>query len=67
MSISSYSANGQTTPQACNEAEITAQTYYGWRREFGRLKLDQVKRLEELERENAKLKRLLAEGLWYRR
>ena len=54
-------ANGKTTPQACIEAEITAQTYYRWRKEFGGLKLDQAKRLKELERENAKLKRLVAE------
>ena len=38
-----------------------AQTYYRWRKEFGGLKLDQAKRLKELERENAKLKRLVAE------
>jgi hypothetical protein len=34
----------QTTPQACKEAEITQQTYYCWRKEFGGLKLDQGKR-----------------------
>jgi len=54
-------ANGKTTPQACKEAEITQQTYYRWRKEFGGLKLDQAKRMKELERENAKLKRLVAE------
>ena len=54
-------ANGKTTPQACKEAEITQQTYYRWRREYGGLKLDQAKRLKELEKENAKLKRLVAE------
>ena len=54
-------ANGKTTPQACKEAEITAQTYYRWRKEFGGLRLDQAKRLKELERENAKLKRLVAD------
>jgi putative transposase len=54
-------ANGKTTPQACKEAEITQQRYYRWRKEFGGLKLDQAKRLKELERENAKLKRLVAE------
>jgi len=54
-------ANGKTTPQACKEAEITAQTYYRWRKEFGGLKLDQAKRVKELERENAKLEQLVAE------
>jgi putative transposase len=54
-------ANGKTTPQACKEAEITTQTYYRWRKEYGGLKLDQAKRLKELEKENSKLKRLVAE------
>jgi putative transposase len=54
-------ANGKTTPQACKEAEITVQTYYRWRKEYGGLKLDQAKRLKELVRENSKLKRLVAE------
>ena len=47
-------ANGKTTPQACKQAEIT-------RRECGGLKLDQAKRLKELERENARLKRAVAD------
>jgi putative transposase len=54
-------ANGKTTPQACKEAQITVQTYHRWRKEFGGLKLDQAKRMKDLERENAKLKRLVAE------
>ena len=54
-------ANGKTTPQACKEAEITQQTYYRWKKEYGGLKLAQAKRLRELERENSKLKRLVAE------
>jgi transposase-like protein len=53
--------NGKTTPQACKEAEITQQTYYRWRKEYGGLKLDQAKRLKDLEKENSKLKRLVAE------
>jgi putative transposase len=54
-------ANGKPTPQACKEAEITVQTYYRWRKEYGGLKLDQAKRLKELVKENSKLKRLVAE------
>jgi putative transposase len=53
-------ANGKTTVQACKEASITEQTYYRWRREYGGLQVDQAKRLKELEQENAKLKRLVA-------
>ena len=43
-------ANGKTTPQACKEAEITIQTFYRWRKEYGGLKMDQAKRLKELEK-----------------
>jgi putative transposase len=53
-------ANGKNTPQACKEAEITVQTFYRWRKEYGGLKMDQAKRLKELEKENGKLKRLVA-------
>lgn len=54
-------ANGKATEQACREAGIVEQTYYRWRKEYGGLKVDQAKRLKELEQENSKLKRLVAE------
>jgi putative transposase len=54
-------ANGKTTPQVCRESEIAKQTYYRWRKEYGGLKLEQARRLKELEKENARLKRLMAE------
>ncbi len=54
-------ASGKTTPQAAREAGITDQTNYRWRKEFGGLKLDEAKRLKELEKENSRLKRLVAE------
>ena len=54
-------ANGKTTPQACKEAEIHTQTYYRWRKEYGGLKREQAKRPKELEKENARLKRLVAQ------
>ena len=54
-------ANGKTTPQACKEAEITVQTYYRWRKEYGGLKLDQARRLKDLEKENGRLKKLVAD------
>ena len=55
-------SQGQTVAQACKVTGITEQTYYRWRREYGGLKTDQAKRLKELERENARLKRLLADA-----
>ena len=54
-------ANGKTTAQASKEALITERTYYRWRKEYGGLQVDQARRLKELEQENAKLKRLVAE------
>lgn len=53
-------ANGKTTVQACKEAGIVEQTYFRWRKEYGGLQVDQAKRLKELEQENAKPKRLVA-------
>ncbi len=40
---------------------MSEQTYYRWRREYGGMKVDQVKRLKELERENAQLKKIVAD------
>jgi putative transposase len=54
-------ANGKSTPVACKEAGIVEQTYYRWRKEYGGLKVDQARRLKELEQENSKLKRLVSE------
>ncbi len=54
-------ANGKPAPQACKEAGIHTQTYSRWRKEYGGLKLNQAKRLKELEKENARLKRVVAE------
>jgi putative transposase len=54
-------ANGKTHPVASREAGVTEQTYYRWRKEYGGLQVDQARRLKELEQENAKLKRLVAD------
>ena len=54
-------ANGKSTPQACKEAGIHTQTYDRWRKEYGGLKVEQAKRLKALEKENTRLKRLVAE------
>lgn len=54
-------AQGRTIGQACKEAELTEQSYYRWRNEYGDLEIEQAKRFKELERENARLKRLVAD------
>ena len=55
-------AKGQTVGAVCKKLGVTANTYYRWRKEYGGLRVDQAKRLKELERENARLKRLLADA-----
>ena len=54
-------ANGKTAPQACQEAEMHTQTYSRWRKEYGGLKREPAKRLQELEKGNARRKRLVAQ------
>ena len=54
-------AKGQSAQAACRKIGVTDQTYYRWRKEYGGLRLDQAKRLKELERENARLKRVVAD------
>ncbi len=46
--------------EAVKQIAITEQTYYRWRKEYGGLRLDQARRLKQLERENARLKRIVA-------
>ena len=55
-------AKGQTVAGVCKLLGITQQTYFRWRREYGGLKVDQARRFKELELENSRLKRLLAEA-----
>ncbi len=55
-------SKGQSVARACKQIGVTDQTYYRWRREYGGMKTNQAKRLKELERENARLKHLLADA-----
>lgn len=52
---------GKNVVVACREAGTTEQTFYRWRKEFGGLNVDQAKRLKQLEDENGRLKKLVAE------
>jgi len=54
-------AQGKTAALACKEAGVSEQSYYRWRKEYGGLKIDQAKRMKELERENQRLKRVVAD------
>ena len=52
---------GKTIAMACKEAGTTEQKFYRWRKEYGGLGVDQAKRLKQLESENGRLKKLVAE------
>ncbi len=54
-------AGGQTAVEVARKLGITEQTYYRWRKEYGGLRVDQAKRLKMLEKENARLKKLVAD------
>jgi transposase-like protein len=54
-------ANGKQVAQAVREIGVSQHTYYRWRTEYGGLNLDQARKLKQLERENARLKRAVAE------
>jgi putative transposase len=55
------SSRGQTVAEICRQLGVTENTYYRWRREYGGLEIDQARRLKQLEKENARLKRLVAD------
>jgi putative transposase len=54
-------SQGQTIGTVCRSVGVSEQSYYRWRREYGGLKLDQAKRLKDLDRENERLKRAVSE------
>jgi putative transposase len=54
-------AEGQEIPEVAKQLEVSEATYHRWRAQYGGLKADDVKRLKELEAENARLKRIVAD------
>ena len=54
-------AKGTSMPQVCRKLGVTEQTYYRWRKEYGGVRTDQIKRLKELEKENGRLKKVVAD------
>jgi len=54
-------SEGAAVEAVCKQMEISEQTYYRWRNQYGGMKADEMKRLKELEKENARLKRIVAD------
>ena len=54
-------AGGKKAGEVCRELGISEQSYYRWRKEYGGMRVSQAKKLKDLERENARLKRLVAD------
>ena len=61
--VERLTAEGQTIAEAAKQLEISEQTYHRWRNQYGGMKANDAKRLRELERENARLKRLIADQM----
>jgi transposase-like protein len=59
--IEVLTAQGKSAPEACRDAGISQQSFYRWRKEYGGLEIAQAKRMKDLERENVRLKRLVAD------
>jgi putative transposase len=54
-------SQGAQVPEVWRKLGVSEQTYYRWRKEYGGMRVDQAKRLKELEQENARLKKLVAD------
>jgi len=54
-------ANGKTLEETCKSLSITVQSYYRWRKMYGGMRSDQAKKFKDLEQENARLKKLVAD------
>jgi transposase-like protein len=54
-------SQGSTVSEASRKIGVTEQTYYRWRKEYGGMRVEQAKKLQELEKENGRLKRLVAD------
>ena len=54
-------ASGSTVEQVCKQLGVSDATYYNWRKQYGQMKLNQVKQLKTLQKENTQLKKLVAD------
>lgn len=61
IEVELFLSQGTTVSKAARKIEVTDETYYRWRREYGGMRIERVKRLKELEKENTRLKRLVAD------
>jgi putative transposase len=61
LQIDVLSVNGKTLSQACKEAGTVEQSYYRWRKIYGGMQVDQAKSFKEIEEENVRLKKLVAD------
>lgn len=56
-----FLSRGQAIAEVCRQLDVSENTYYRWRKEYGGLDVDQARRLKQLEKENARLKKLVAD------
>ena len=55
--------SGESIAEVCREHNLTQVSFHGWKKQFGRMEVNEAKRLKELERENTELKKMLADSL----
>lgn len=56
-----FEASGLTIKEYCRQKDVSEQTFYKWRKRFGTMEVEEVRHFKQLQQENARLKRLLAE------
>jgi transposase-like protein len=54
-------ANGKNVAEACRGAGVTDQTYYRWKKQYGGMRIDEAKRMKELEKENTRLRKVVSD------
>jgi len=59
--LGGFEPSGKTIKEYCREKNVSEQTFYKWRKRFGTMEVEEVRHFKQLEQENARLKRLLAE------
>lgn len=59
--VEALTAEGKSVAEAVKQIEVSEQTYYRWKKQYGTMDRDEAKRLKELEKENARLKKLVAD------
>lgn len=59
--VAAMTASGKTVDEACRELGVSTQTFYGWKKKYGDMSAEELRRLKDLEEENRRLKKMVAD------